>query len=100
MPTGKVFFVLLLFSDLLVTLFMFLFPCSFLDDNNGKLGKVNEDQEDLELPLFDLSTIASATDNFSLNNKLGEGGFGPVYRVSNLKKHKKEEVLLVIVLGM
>ncbi|KAL3821550.1 hypothetical protein ACJIZ3_007455 [Penstemon smallii] len=36
--------------------------------------------EDLELPLFDLSTISKATDNFSINNKLGEGGFGPVYK--------------------
>uniref|UniRef100_A0A2N9FCL3 non-specific serine/threonine protein kinase n=2 Tax=Fagus sylvatica TaxID=28930 RepID=A0A2N9FCL3_FAGSY len=30
--------------------------------------------------LKDLSTIASATDNFAMNNKLGEGGFGPVYK--------------------
>ncbi|KAF3453569.1 hypothetical protein FNV43_RR04009 [Rhamnella rubrinervis] len=37
-------------------------------------------EEDLELPFFELSTIATATDNFSLENKLGEGGFGPVYR--------------------
>lgn len=41
-----------------------------------------QDQEDLELPLFDLSRIAVATDNFSINNKLGEGGYGPVYKVS------------------
>ncbi|KAL1222897.1 G-type lectin S-receptor-like serine/threonine-protein kinase RKS1 [Cardamine amara subsp. amara] len=33
-----------------------------------------------ELSLFDLNTIATATDNFSFNNKLGEGGFGPVYK--------------------
>ncbi|XP_052109333.1 uncharacterized protein LOC107462330 [Arachis duranensis] len=39
-----------------------------------------EQEEDLELPLFDLSSIVSATDNFSINNKLGEGGFGPVYK--------------------
>ncbi|KDP38978.1 hypothetical protein JCGZ_00735 [Jatropha curcas] len=37
-------------------------------------------QKDLELPLFDFSTIATATDNFSDYNKLGEGGFGPVYK--------------------
>ncbi|XP_024161142.1 G-type lectin S-receptor-like serine/threonine-protein kinase At4g27290 isoform X3 [Rosa chinensis] len=37
-------------------------------------------KEDLELPLFNISTIASATDNFSDDMKLGEGGFGPVYR--------------------
>ncbi|KAL5564610.1 hypothetical protein UlMin_027774 [Ulmus minor] len=36
-------------------------------------------KENLELPLFDLLTIASATDNFSASKKLGEGGFGPVY---------------------
>ncbi|KAL8510423.1 hypothetical protein ACS0TY_017294 [Phlomoides rotata] len=36
--------------------------------------------EELELPLFDLSTISKATDSFSFNNKLGEGGFGAVYK--------------------
>ncbi|MCD7463255.1 hypothetical protein HAX54_050214 [Datura stramonium] len=35
---------------------------------------------ELELPFFDLATVAHATDNFSVNNKLGEGGFGPVYK--------------------
>ncbi|KAG1347249.1 hypothetical protein COCNU_06G010780 [Cocos nucifera] len=35
---------------------------------------------ELELNLFDMFTIESATDNFSVNNKLGEGGFGPVYK--------------------
>ncbi|PIN24925.1 Serine/threonine protein kinase [Handroanthus impetiginosus] len=35
---------------------------------------------ELELPLFDLCTISKATDNFSMNNKIGEGGFGPVYK--------------------
>ncbi|XP_030935040.1 G-type lectin S-receptor-like serine/threonine-protein kinase RKS1 isoform X2 [Quercus lobata] len=32
------------------------------------------------LPLFDLRTIIAATDNFSIVNKLGQGGFGPVYK--------------------
>ncbi|XP_054817128.1 uncharacterized protein LOC129316778 [Prosopis cineraria] len=36
-------------------------------------------EDDLDLPLFDLATIASATDDFSNKNKIGEGGFGPVY---------------------
>ncbi|GKV15808.1 hypothetical protein SLEP1_g26557 [Rubroshorea leprosula] len=41
--------------------------------------KKDGDQE-LELPLFDLAAIAEATNNFSDANKLGEGGYGPVYK--------------------
>lgn len=37
--------------------------------------------EDLELPLYDIDVIVNATGNFSAQNKLGEGGFGPVYKV-------------------
>ncbi|MED6134162.1 hypothetical protein PIB30_034690 [Stylosanthes scabra] len=36
--------------------------------------------DDLELPLFDFTTLTMATNNFSKENKLGEGGFGSVYR--------------------
>ncbi|RVW68936.1 G-type lectin S-receptor-like serine/threonine-protein kinase [Vitis vinifera] len=37
-------------------------------------------KENLELPLFDLPTIATATNNFSNTNKIGAGGFGSVYK--------------------
>lgn len=30
---------------------------------------------------FDFPTIKAATDNFSIANKLGQGGFGAVYKV-------------------
>jgi hypothetical protein len=30
---------------------------------------------------FDFGTIRAATDNFSEENKLGQGGFGSVYKV-------------------
>lgn len=33
---------------------------------------------------FSLSEIRNATDNFSEEKKLGEGAFGPVYRVSEI----------------
>ncbi|KAI3457034.1 hypothetical protein Pfo_013697 [Paulownia fortunei] len=51
------------------------------DTKRRKSGRQDETHnKDLELPLFDLSTISKATDNFSLKNKLGEGGYGPVYK--------------------
>ncbi|CAA3027312.1 G-type lectin S-receptor-like serine threonine-kinase At4g27290 isoform X1 [Olea europaea subsp. europaea] len=51
------------------------------NEPKGKIGTHSESHEkDLDLPLFDLYTISKATDNFSINNKLGEGGFGPVYK--------------------
>ncbi|KAF3453655.1 hypothetical protein FNV43_RR04096 [Rhamnella rubrinervis] len=37
-------------------------------------------QQDYELPLFRFSTIENATSHFSNANKLGQGGFGPVYK--------------------
>ena len=43
---------------------------------------IDGQNEDLELPFYSLATIAIATNKFSSNNKLGEGGFGPVYKVT------------------
>jgi len=34
---------------------------------------------------FDLNTITAATSDFSLDNKLGQGGFGEVYKVISLE---------------
>ena len=53
---------------------------------NLKLGSENvalnkTESEDWDLPLVDFKKIVNATDNFSLHNKLGEGGFGLVYKV-------------------
>ncbi|CAL2253399.1 unnamed protein product [Prunus armeniaca] len=36
--------------------------------------------EDMGLPLLNFTTLAKATNDFSSSNKLGEGGFGPVYK--------------------
>lgn len=41
-------------------------------------AKVNK--KEVKLPLFSFASVAAATDNFSEANKLGEGGFGPVYK--------------------
>ncbi len=37
--------------------------------------------EDLELPYFDMVTISAATNHFASDNKIGQGGFGTVYKV-------------------
>jgi hypothetical protein len=44
--------------------------------------KGSEDEDDLDLPLLAYSTLVTATNNFSIKNKIGEGGFGPVYKVT------------------
>ncbi|XP_035542285.1 receptor-like serine/threonine-protein kinase SD1-8 isoform X2 [Juglans regia] len=51
-----------------------------IQDNDKKRGK-----KDVELPLFSYESVLAATDNFSTANKLGEGGFGPVYKGKLLK---------------
>ncbi|XP_059656988.1 receptor-like serine/threonine-protein kinase SD1-8 isoform X2 [Cornus florida] len=49
-------------------------------NNLGRSGK-----KDVELPLFSFASVSAATGNFSAANKLGEGGFGPVYKGNLLK---------------
>ena len=38
--------------------------------------------KDARLPLFSFASVCAATGNFSNSNKLGGGGFGPVYKVA------------------
>ncbi|KAK2632454.1 hypothetical protein EUGRSUZ_L01528 [Eucalyptus grandis] len=50
-------------------------------DETSHKGIGNEkNAEDAWLPLFSFSSVTAATENFSNSNKLGEGGFGPVYK--------------------
>ncbi|KAM3221004.1 G-type lectin S-receptor-like serine/threonine-protein kinase [Capsicum annuum] len=42
---------------------------------------MNENSDEaIDIPYFPLETILAATNNFSNANKLGQGGFGPVYK--------------------
>ncbi|GMY31611.1 G-type lectin S-receptor-like serine/threonine-protein kinase At4g27290 isoform X1 [Fagus crenata] len=52
--------------------------CIIWKNRTKKRGK--RTKEDLDMPLFDFVTIVRSTNNFSCTNKIGEGGFGPVYK--------------------
>ncbi|PWA61907.1 S-locus glycoprotein domain-containing protein [Artemisia annua] len=49
-------------------------------EEGGSLNVGESGTEAMELPLFSFSRVSKATADFSLDNKLGEGGFGPVYK--------------------
>ncbi|XP_062189607.1 receptor-like serine/threonine-protein kinase SD1-8 isoform X2 [Phragmites australis] len=47
---------------------------------NRKMEDESSQSKDLNVTLFDISTIVYSTDNFARQAKLGEGGFGAVYK--------------------
>lgn len=49
--------------------------------------------ENIELPFFSFRDIVTATEDFSNDNMLGQGGFGKVYKVRELKFSCKIVVL-------
>ncbi|CAA7060797.1 unnamed protein product [Microthlaspi erraticum] len=57
------------------------FAPSYIDFGESlRFEELQDKARNRELPLFELTTIAAATDEFSFQNKLGEGGFGSVYK--------------------
>ncbi|KAM6548641.1 hypothetical protein CsatB_020317 [Cannabis sativa] len=55
-----------------------------------KFGKFSEDsREGIDVPYVVLESIVMATNNFSDSNKLGQGGFGPVYKAWKMWKDNK-----------
>ncbi|CAL9217976.1 unnamed protein product [Arabidopsis halleri] len=46
----------------------------------GRQNLLETTDDDLKLPLMEYDVVAMATDDFSMSNKLGEGGFGTVYK--------------------
>jgi len=45
--------------------------------------------------IFDLPTLQEATEHFSEKNKLGEGGFGTVYKVSKRARTRGKENVVI-----
>ena len=50
--------------------------------HNGSIGE--REKEDVDIPLFDFTTVATTTNKFSLANVIEAGGFGPVYKVKRI----------------
>ncbi|KAH7662218.1 Non-specific serine/threonine protein kinase protein [Dioscorea alata] len=63
------------FNLLLLATFCYLWRRAIRKAHQGGGGIMNR-----ECLMFDLGTLRDATENFTDANKLGEGGFGPVYK--------------------
>ncbi|WJX37980.1 receptor protein-tyrosine kinase [Trifolium repens] len=63
-----------------ILVMLLAFTYMYVTKAKYKREKDEDTHEDFELPFFDRATILKATKNFSLDNKLGEGGFGLVYK--------------------
>ncbi|KAK6797666.1 hypothetical protein RDI58_005368 [Solanum bulbocastanum] len=68
-----------------VVIFVVCIPVILMKRRKRKLVYKREsirdyDTSSAESLQYDFSTIRAATDNFSNDNKLGQGGFGPVYK--------------------
>ena len=77
-----------MYSAIYITYVRFVF-CEKLKSNSwfyvkhmsGQPAIGDEENKNDGSLFFDLSTLRTATNNFSDTNKLGQGGFGPVYKV-------------------
>ncbi|XP_062150847.1 G-type lectin S-receptor-like serine/threonine-protein kinase At2g19130 [Alnus glutinosa] len=65
-------------------LFDFDTELSVINEETNTNNNMKKKEKDFELPLFSYESISTATNNFSAVNKLGEGGYGPVYKVRNI----------------
>ncbi|KAG6511415.1 cysteine-rich receptor-like protein kinase 29 [Zingiber officinale] len=76
----KVIAIVLPIVAVLLLLGMLLFRRWKLRRKRDHRKLLDQDFKTREMFLFDFDTIKLATNNFSNENKLGEGGFGPVYK--------------------
>ncbi|KAM1130854.1 hypothetical protein TB1_044713 [Malus domestica] len=76
---GVVIAIVSIITGLLVVIFGYYLRKKTLEKKREH-RKRNGEKNDAELPIFGLRAIIAATNNFAEANKLGEGGFGPVYK--------------------
>ncbi|KAG0477255.1 hypothetical protein HPP92_014096 [Vanilla planifolia] len=86
--SDKVIVIIAISGAVLLIIIFFIIVCLFVRRKIVPLSVVRTrhgvDNEDLSINadsfLFSLVTLRNATNDFSEENKLGEGGFGPVYK--------------------
>lgn len=61
---------------------------SFMESGRYK----EDDTEGFDVPFFDLESMLVATAYFSNANKLGQGGFGPVYKVISFIRYRSQPI--------
>ncbi|PQQ01759.1 uncharacterized protein Pyn_15605 [Prunus yedoensis var. nudiflora] len=74
----------ILVVSIAVVFFFICFGCWFAKRKRKEYPRETKNDDSRrthqDLTIFDLNSIVAATNNFSTANKLGEGGFGPVYK--------------------
>ncbi|GMP75201.1 hypothetical protein CsSME_00032375 [Camellia sinensis var. sinensis] len=80
--TSVTFITTITFAAILVILLIFMgnYLITRKVKSSGEATENDNSMPYVESLQFDFRTIRDATDNFSHANKLGEGGFGPVYK--------------------
>ncbi|GAB2229862.1 hypothetical protein Droror1_Dr00014118 [Drosera rotundifolia] len=63
-----------------LSLLLFVVAFSFVGVSSGQVLQDEEEFRGLDTGFFSLRQIKAATNDFSPLNKIGEGGFGPVYK--------------------
>uniref|UniRef100_A0A6N2M2R9 Protein kinase domain-containing protein n=1 Tax=Salix viminalis TaxID=40686 RepID=A0A6N2M2R9_SALVM len=53
-----------------------------MENRDSPNTKIHESGQNVDVTFFELSAVIAATNNFYSANKLGQGGFGSVYKTS------------------
>lgn len=73
--------------------YILVINCAYWTDKDEDTHDDIVQKDKLDLPFVKLSKVSRATENFSVSKKLGEGGYGPVYKVRKMQKKSTHMVM-------
>lgn len=53
-----------------------------VSDGSNEANEAEKHRDARDLNIFSFASVLEATNSFAQENKLGQGGFGPVYKVN------------------